>query len=483
MEGEKFRQAQQALEYVLDHLNPEDRFNVIAFNSGLQSYADELRPAFEADEAARWVRSLSAAGSTDINRALLEAMAQSRDQRPTLLLFLTDGLPTEGVTDSQSILANVADAAPDRLSLFAFGVGYDVDTVLLDSLAQDHHGATSYVTPGESIDEAVSGFYARVSAPVLTDLELDFGDAEAFDLCPAALPDLFAGGQLVIVGRYRQPGGGTIRLSGSVEGEPRAFSYPDQSLRASGGPDFLPRLWATRKIGALLNEIRLNGPEEEVIEQIVRLSIRYGIVTPYTSYLVTEPEALGADALEGIVADEVQRMLAAPTAVSGEAAVEQSAAASGFGGADVPVAPPSEAADLVRIAGSRTFRLVDGVWIDTAFDPDSMTTLKVAFASEDYFALAASRPDFAAAFALGDRVIVLAAGEAYEVVASDEAGDPITIPPARAPGSDEQAPAPEHPIREESAPDRSPSGFSLPCPGSAMLLGIVAVPWARRRRG
>jgi Ca-activated chloride channel family protein len=410
-------------------------------------------------------------------------MAQSRDERPTLLLFLTDGLPTEGITDSQSILANVADAAPDGLSLFAFGVGYDVDTVLLDSLAQEHHGATTYVTPGESIDEAVSGFYARVSAPVLTDLELDLGNVEAFDLYPAALPDLFAGGQLVVVGRYRQPGEGTIRLSGSAEGRPRTFSYPDQTFRASSGPDFLPRLWATRKIGALLNEIRLNGPEEEVIEQIVRLSIRYGIVTPYTSYLVTEPEALGANALEGIVADEFQRMLAAPTQVSGEAAVEQSAAASGFGGADVAVAPPSDAADIVRIAGSRAFRLVDGVWIDTAFDPDSMTTLKVAFASEDYFALAASRPDLAAAFALGDRVILLVGGEAYEVVASDEAGDPITIPPALAPGSDEQAPAPDHPIREESAPDRSPSGFSLPCPGSAMLLGVVAVSWRTRRRG
>jgi Ca-activated chloride channel family protein len=483
MEGEKFRQAQQALEYVLDHLNPEDRFNVIAFSSGLQSFADELRPATEADEAIRWVYSLSAAGSTDINRALLEAMAQSRQLRPTLLLFLTDGLPTEGVTDSQSILANVADAAPDGLSLFAFGVGYDVDTVLLDSLAQAHHGATSYVTPGESIDEAVSGFYARVSAPVLTDLELDLGDVEAFDLYPSELPDLFAGGQLVVVGRYREPGGGTIRLAGSVEGEARTFAYSDQSFRASGGPDFLPRLWATRKIGALLNEIRLNGPEEEAIDQIVRLSIRYGIVTPYTSYLVTEPEALGANAVEGIVADEFQRMLAAPTEVSGEAAVEQSAAASGFGGADVAVAPPADAADVVRIAGSRTFRLVDGVWIDTAFDPDSMTTLKVAFAGEDYFALAATRPDLASAFALGDRVIVLAGDVAYEVVGSDEEGDPITLPAPIAPEASEPVPQPGDPeAGEPSTVERPSSGFALPCPGSALALGLAALPLASRRR-
>jgi len=481
MEGEKFRQAQAALRYVLDHLNPEDRFNVIAFSSGLQSFADDLRPASEAAEARRWVDGLSAVGSTDINRALLEAAAQARRERPTILIFLTDGLPTEGETDSQDILRNVAEAAPESLRLFAFGVGYDVDTVLLDSLAQDHHGSTSYVTPSQSIDEAVSGFYARVSAPVLTDLEIDFDDSGVFDLYPSELPDLFAGSQLVVVGRYREPGGGTLRLSGSVEGATRTFIYPDQSFRASGGPEFLPRLWATRKIGALLNEIHLNGPQEEVIDQIVRLSVRYGIVTPYTSYLVTEPEALGAGDLEGIVAEEYQRMLAAPTQVSGQDAVEQSAAASGLGGAEVVVGPPSEAADIVRVAGSRAFRQIDGVWIDTAFDPNSMTTLKVAFASEDYFALAAARPDVAAAFALGERVIVVSDGTAYEVVGSDQPSDPIPLPAGLAPAPDEPAVSSTEIDRREVTPPASTSG-GLPCPGSALAFGLAAIPFTRRRR-
>jgi Ca-activated chloride channel family protein len=483
MEGEKFRQAQEALRYILDHLNPEDRFNVIAFSSGLQPFADDLRPAFEASEAIRWVDGLSAAGSTDINRALLEAMAQAEGGRPTIVLFLTDGLPTEGVTDRQRILENVAEAAPESLRLFAFGVGYDVDTVLLDSLAQAHHGSTTYVTPDQAIDEAVSAFYARVSSPVLTDLELDLGDVGAYDLYPATLPDLFAGGQLVLVGRYREPGDGTIRLSGSVEGESQSYAYPDQTFRASGGPDFLPRLWATRKIGALLNQIRLNGPEEEVIDQIVRLSVRYGIVTPYTSYLVTEPEALSSDALEGIINQEYERMLAAPTQVSGQAAVEQAAAASAFGGADVPAAPPTEAGDIVRVAGSRAFRLVDGVWIDTAFDSDTMSTLKVAFASDEYFALAAARPELGAAFSLGERVIVVSDGVAYEVVPSDQPSDPITIPSPE--GSSPGEPA--HPAGgagpDEPASGRSSSGSAFPCPGSAAILGLAALPLGLRRRG
>ena len=482
MDGEKFEQAQAALRYLLDHLNPEDRFNIIAYNTTLRSYAGGLRPASEALHARDWVETLSAAGATDINRALLEAIDQVGHERPTILIFLTDGLPTEGVQDTETILANVEDVAPSNLRLFAFGVGYDVDTLLLDSLAQNHHGSTTYVTPGQSIDEAVSGFFTRVSTPVLTDLELDFGDISVYDLYPEPLPDLFAGSQLVLVGRYHDAGGATIRLSGTVEGDTQSFEYPDQSFLASGGPDFLPRLWATRKIGALLNQVRIQGPEEELVEQIVRLSIRYGIVTPYTSYLVTEPEALGASAMDGIVAEEYQRMLAAPTMVSGQAAVERSAAESGLGGADIAAAPPAEAADVVRLAGERTYRLFDGVWIDTAFDPETMTTVKVSFLSDDYFGLAGARPQLAAAFALGRRVIALADGVAYEVIDAGSPVDPISLPPTHTPAPGEPALAPTRPVAERPSDPSDAQGPNLPCPGSALLIGLAALP-LRLRRG
>src|SRR3990172_5304504 len=200
MEGEKFLQGQQAVRFVLEHLNPADRFNILAFSTGLRSYSSGLRPAAEAGggEASRWVDSLAAMGSTDINRALLEAVAQSDRERPTFLIFLTDGLPTEGETDIEAILGNIQGQAPGNLSLFAFGVGYDVDTFLLDTLAEEHHGASTYVAPEQPIDEAVSSFYAKVSTPVLTDLRLDFGDVTVYDLQPDPLPHLFAGGQLVL---------------------------------------------------------------------------------------------------------------------------------------------------------------------------------------------------------------------------------------------------------------------------------------------
>jgi Ca-activated chloride channel family protein len=228
MDGEKFQQAQQAAGYILDNLNQGDRFNIISFSTGIQMYSDELRPASETAEARFWLDGLRAEGSTDINRALLESAALVDPERSTYVIFLTDGLPTEGVTDSQSIITNFEADAPGNLRLFSFGVGYDVDTILLDSLSQDHHGRSTYVQPGMSLDEILSSFYSSISTPVLTNLELDFGDLSTYDLYPYPLPDLFAGSQVILMGRYREGGNMDITLTGEVNGEGQTFTFSDQ---------------------------------------------------------------------------------------------------------------------------------------------------------------------------------------------------------------------------------------------------------------
>lgn len=480
MDGEKFRQAQEALHFILDHLNEDDRFNIIAFSTGTRSFARNLQSTDEVVEAKRWVDSLAAAGSTDINLALLEAVEQADRERPTILIFVTDGLPTEGETETEAILENVSDNAPSNVRLFSFGVGYDVDTFLLDSLANENHGATTYITPGQALDEAVSGFYAKVSIPVLTDLELDFGSVIAFDMYPEPLPDLFSGSQLVVVGRYRAPDRTDIRLEGEVEGDLQVFEYEDQRFRTSGGPDFLPRLWATRKIGALLNQVRLHGPEEELVDQIVRLSIRYGIVTPYTSYLVTEENALGERAMQEISGFAFDEMLAAPTIVSGEDAVGRAATESEIREADVPLVLKGDAADVVKIAGARTFRLIDGVWVDTRFDPDTMTTVKVPFLSEDYFSLADARPELSKAFALGSRVIVLGPDQVYEIVDEDQSGDLIEIPDALPEEVEETVITLGDPSTSDSTSGEEQDP-PYACPGGAIVMGLAAFPLVRFR--
>jgi Ca-activated chloride channel homolog len=496
MGGEKIEQAQEALAYVLEHLNEEDRFNVIAFSTGLRQYASRLRPASEAREAIDWVQRLEAVGGTDINRALLEALAQTDAERTTVLIFLTDGLPTEGVTEIEQILSNVEATAPDNARLFPFGVGDDVNTVLLDTLAEQNRGATGYVRPHERIDEEVSGFYAKISTPVLANIELDFGDVLVEEIYPYPLPDLFAGSQLIMVGRYRDGGATQITLTGNVSGERRTFTY-EGNFRDRDGDDFIPRLWATRKIGYLLTQIRLHGEQREWVDAVVELSVRYGIITPYTSFLIEENDILtdrGRD-------DAVEEFMATPApAVVGAPAVEKAEDEAGMREAESGGwAVPEEAAQVVQLVGSKTFVLQDGVWTDTTFDPSQMTTTKVGFGSDGYFDLLAARPEWGEYFALGERVILVAEGTAYEVV--EGAGEPVQAPPTHTPEPEQpgNTPTPGQATVEPDQPSQ-PTAAATPVAGNetttsepgnglcagAMVMGVVALAlamWWQRALG
>ncbi|MBE0699801.1 MAG: VWA domain-containing protein, partial [Anaerolineaceae bacterium] len=442
MDGEKFLQAQSALRYILRQLNPEDRFYLQAFSTGIETYANGLRPVSEVNEALSWIDRLSAVGSTDINRALLEAAAVVDSERPTYLIFLTDGLPTQGVVETGDILKNFSTAAPPNLRLFAFGVGYDVDTVLLDTLSQEHHGQSTYVRPDENLDEVLSAFYQRISTPVLTNLSLDFGKVTAFDVYPNPLPDLFSGSQVVIAGRYHQGGTADVTLSGEINGKQQEFRFAQQvfATDSRGGSisgETIPRLWATRKIGTLLNRIRLEGPDKETIQQIVKLSVRYGIVTPYTSYLVTEPMPLGAEEQERIANDAFGQAEAAPLESSGKSAVERADQEGKMQAAEVAPAVPSAQGGgspgavqgiTIRVVGVRTFILQDGVWIDTTFDPQQMTPKKILFLSSDYYSLVQTRPDIAPALALGEQLVLVVDGKAYQIVSEGQGNDPVVLP-------------------------------------------------------
>jgi Ca-activated chloride channel family protein len=424
MEGEKIEQAKTALTYVLQHLNPEDRFNIVEFSTGVRTYASDLQPATAAPDAVNWVSRLQATGGTDINRALLETMAMAKPERPTYVLFLTDGLPTEGETEIPAILNNVKQSAPANVRLFAFGVGDDVDTVLLDSLVQDHHGSSAYVRPGERLDEAVSAFYARVSTPVLTDVNLKVDGVTVDEVYPQPLPDIFAGTQLVVVGKYRTGGPAKLTLTGNVNGQAQTYAYDGRSFTSSGGDEFLPRLWATRKIGYLLNQIRLHGENDEWVKAIVDLSVRYGIVTPYTSYLVTDDNILTQEGRDNAAARAAATATSAPS--SGAGAVDEAQAAGDMAQANAAPAPTQNKSgdggngngsggSAVRVVGNRTFLLQNGVWIETTFDPSTTTTTKLQFAGDDYFKLLDLYPDLAAAFSLGNHVIALSHGHAFEV--------------------------------------------------------------------
>ena len=437
MQGEKMDQAKEAARYVLDHLNPLDRFAIVSFATTTRSFSPSLEPAAQADKGKDFLDRLEAMGSTDINRAMIEAVGLAEEVRPTTLIFLTDGLPTEGVTVTGAILDNVAREAPDNVRIFSFGVGDDVDTDLLDQISMDHGGASTYVRPGEEIDEEVSAFYRKVKMPVLSDLSLDWGDIIVDQVYPQRIPDLFAGSQLIMLGRYREGGPAKITLKGMVNQEERSYTYEDLSFRKEGGDDFIPRLWATRAVGYYLTQIRLYGEKQEWIDSIVSLSTRYGIITPYTSFLVQEKDIFSDKGREEVISDFKEEMAAAAAEPAfGEAAVEKAVYQKSLSAAPVGAAVPVNmsistgidgTSKMVRVSevlknvGSKTFLLKNDTWIDTTFDR-SMKTKKVAFLGEEYFDLISQVPVLGSYFALGERVIVVHEGQAYETVAEDDSG-------------------------------------------------------------
>ncbi|MGE5532619.1 MAG: VIT domain-containing protein, partial [Bacteroidota bacterium] len=309
MMGNKIEQAKKAFEYCLGALRPGDRFGLITFSTETRHFEDKLLPA-SADNVKRakeFVGKLEAAGSTALNDALVEAaeLVGKRGDRPAMVIFLTDGMPTAGETDNEKIIKNVAkanhsqsdDNADQRLArLFIFGVGDDVNTHLLDKLADGNGGATNYVRPSQDIEEAVSSLYAKMSHPVLSDVKVKIANVQAHAIYPNKLPDLFVGNQVVLVGRYDGSGGSAITLTGMAGGKEKTYTYESTFPKEAAGNAFLARVWATRRIGYLLDQIRLNGENDEAKKEVVTLALKFGIVTPYTSALVQEDKVVASNA-------------------------------------------------------------------------------------------------------------------------------------------------------------------------------------------
>ncbi len=323
MSGKKIQQAKEALRFCLNNLNSDDRFSIIAFSTEVRPYRDSLLQA-KGDiltEARNFVDKIEASGGTAINDALLAALESARKSiqdktRPYMIVFLTDGLPTIGESNVDRILENVKKNNTGNLRLFVFGVGNDVNTKLLDKLAEDNRGSRDYVAENEDLELKLSNFYGTIAHPVLSDLKLTFDTGlGVHDTYPRVLPDLFKGGELVVFGRYDKAGKGKIELAGQCGSESIKRSWEESFPQSEAGQDYLPRLWATRKVGYLLDEIRLRGETKEVKEEVVQLAKRFGIVTPYTSYLIIEEDRGRMARGERVIAPSLSVALGRPSEV------------------------------------------------------------------------------------------------------------------------------------------------------------------------
>jgi Ca-activated chloride channel family protein len=443
MAGPKMEQAKKAIEYGVRMLHEGDRFNVLSFSTGLYPFRDHLVAATQASKeaAVAHVEAIEPAGGTNIDGALQSALHMRDGDRLFLIVFITDGKPTVEERDPEKIVAHVKAANTAHTRIFTFGVGYDLDVRLLDRVAEATNGTRDYVAPGEDLEIVTGRFFRKVDQPVLSDLHLELG-AGITDVYPTRLPDLFAGGQVVVFGRYAKGGDRTLILRGRV-GEREIVYEHNAHLAEKGGAVYLPRLWAHRKVAYLLDEIRLHGENKELVDEVVRLATRYAIVTPYTAGLVVEETELhggrpgprtgllpGRVRLGGLVprppgAPGADGALPATTpAATPEAKARDSERlrrlkeAASAGG-------ESETADKDDLAGVRqrvrsvegkTFvQRSDGVWVDKAWDGKTEPR-KVEAWSEAYFALLQKGDKVARLLALGEKLIVVLDGQAVQIV-------------------------------------------------------------------
>jgi Ca-activated chloride channel family protein len=298
MAGGKIEQTRKALEYAVKTLHDGDRFNIIRFSTDVEPFKEALADvnAKNREAAMAFIRNAEARGGTAINDALAAALAMKYEsKRPAIVLFLTDGRPTVGETTPEAILENLRNSNKARARVFVFGVGEDVNAHLLDKVAGQNGGLSQYVTPDEDIEIKVSGLADKMSNPVLANVRVEVDKLKTSRVHPTSLPDLFSGDQITLFGRYDGSGDSVIRLIGDVNGKKREFVYEGTFPPEQSDNNFIPRLWATRRVGFLLDEIRLRGENAELKDEVIRLSREYGIMTPYTSYLVLEDDKAYAD--------------------------------------------------------------------------------------------------------------------------------------------------------------------------------------------
>jgi Ca-activated chloride channel homolog len=432
MSGEKMEQARRALHQLLGTLDDSDRVRLIAFDSRVRLWREEWTSASAAGlRAAReWIDDLRADGGTNISGALEQAFsAASPAERLPIVIFLTDGQPTVGERRPDRI-ADLAESQRGRARVFAFGVGYDVNTVLLDRLSEAARGTTQYVRPDEDVEAAVSLLAAKVQHPVLTDLVLGRGPVRMTDVYPRELPDLFAGEELVVFGRYEGSGQGAVAVTGRRNQRSERYAADARFPARDDGNDYIPRLWASRKLGDLDRRIRSATADGASREQVQRLiddlrdtALRYGLLSEYTAYLVQEPGMVVAGAMPAAAAAVGEAaVLRAEQArrsreVASVAQMDQAQQLAGerlsldaivVTGTTAGAARAPVGAGAARVMAGRTFVLRDSVWVDMRHT-GSARVVTIEPYSTAYFALLRELPELGLVLREVDSVLI--AGE------------------------------------------------------------------------
>ena len=446
MVGDKMKQAKKALLYCINNLNRDDRFDIIRFSTEAYSLFDKVVDASEANikKAEKFINDLKAVGGTNIEEALNLALKEKEKGNQThLIVFITDGKPTIGETSDEKLVKKIENFNREKTRIFTFGIGNEINTYLLDKITELTNAYRTYIAEKEDIEVKVSNFYDKVQSPVLTNLSLAFsGGIKTYQTYPSNMPDLFKGSSLTIFGRYSGNGSSRITLTGRLKNENKSFTLNADFSNDNDEYDFIPPLWASRRIGYLLDQIRLNGEDKELVDEITQLARENGIVTPYTSYLIMEDEEIRIRRNE--LVDNFQTLPPAPELKrevegdfdamklkSGERSVTASEEVQGLNRAGNYYETKQGSGRMnykdengnevnlsqqVRNIQGRAIYQSDKFWVDSELQNQKAKNQKrIQFNSDEYFKLLKDKPETAQFLSLGQNVRFYYENTFYEI--------------------------------------------------------------------
>ena len=273
----------------MEALEESDRFEVITFNVASRELFRGLQPANDANrrQAVDFLRSQEARGGTFLEPALRSAYRYKAADRPLNVIVLSDGMTEQG--ERQALLRLIGER-PSGTRVFAIGVGNEVNRPLLEQLAQDAGGLAAFLSRGDNFDRQAQAFRRKLLRPVASNIEITLDGADAYDLEPQKIPDLYHGTPVRLYGRYRQDGPVMVRLRADIGGEVLERAVEIEIPKDADNPE-IERMWAWHRVQRLLKEADRAGNRGSVVDEIVRLGEGYSIVTEHTSFLVLENDA------------------------------------------------------------------------------------------------------------------------------------------------------------------------------------------------
>ncbi|XP_037626144.1 inter-alpha-trypsin inhibitor heavy chain H3-like isoform X2 [Sebastes umbrosus] len=307
MRGRKMQQTRIALIHILSDLAEDDHFGLFTFDSNIYHWKRELVQANEEnlESAKKFARDIKERGSTDINRAVLEGArmlnAHPREGSASILILLTDGDPTSGVTNLEQIQSNVRGAIAGKFPLYCLGFGFDVNFEFLEKMSLQNNGVARRIYEDSDADLQLKGFYEEVATPLLTDVTMIYNGGT--NLTQTNFSQYYNGSEIVVAGQITDNDIETFTAQVVAISRNRKMTFSDtnatvESTETASG-SHIQRVWAYLTVKQLLEkELLLSGPEKEnVKKEALELSLKYSFVTPLTSMVVTKPPGENTDVL------------------------------------------------------------------------------------------------------------------------------------------------------------------------------------------